>query len=94
MGAYIPRYTDFSGGKAVFEIFISIDGHIEKGRRESVDHRWATNGPSVGMPSTIDGHRLDPMESQYRFIIVHVDFWIQLWAHTETPEDPSYLILY
>ena len=37
---------------------ISIDGHGERWRRASVDHRWSIGGNALG-------HRWDPVESQY-----------------------------
>ena len=65
MDVFFPRYADFSGAKAVFEIFISIFGRVEKWRWASVDNQGAIDDASVEMPWTTDGPRWDPMESQY-----------------------------
>ena len=65
LDAFIPSYADFSGARAVFEIFISTVGRVENWCWASVDNMEAMDGASVEMPWTTDGPRWDPMESQY-----------------------------
>ena len=36
--------------------------------QELVDHRWSTNGSTVGVPWTTDNHSWDHMESQYGYL--------------------------
>ena len=38
--------------------------------KSTAGHRWNTVGPSVEVPSTTDDHRWDPMESQYRSVML------------------------
>ena len=75
MDACIPRYIDFLGALAVFEISISINGHCgsidgygEKWCRAFMDHPWSIDCPSVGVPWTTDGHQWDPTDSRYEYL--------------------------
>ena len=71
MDSYIPRCTGFLGASAVPEIFISIDGRVEKWR-VWLDYQQSTDGPSMGIPWANDGHLWDPVESWWGLFMVNL----------------------